>query len=127
MIFCSFCGRQHDSTACPPQTHYQSNPLHEYLTHVDLLSVIRSQANYIVALEEKLRGEKLETKIVEVPIETNTEKVALFKDLLTFILKEETRPESQEEWVHATHEATKIVANLQTTIEFIKSATNRNV
>jgi hypothetical protein len=127
MIFCSFCGRQHDSTACPPQTHYQSNPLHEYLAPVDLLSVIRSQANYIISLEEKLRGEKLETRIIEVPIETNTEKVTLFKDLLTFILKEEIRPESHEEWVHATHEATKIVANLQTTIEFIKSATNRNV
>ena len=80
-----------------------------------------------MSLEEKLRGEKLETMIVEVPVETNTEKVSLFKELLSFILKEETRPESHEEWAHATHEATKIVANLQTTIEFIKSAMNRNV
>jgi hypothetical protein len=125
MIFCSFCGRQHDSTACPPQQYYQVNPVSDYLKIEDLLAIIRSQSNHIITLENLLKEKENITKIVEVPIETNTEKVELLRDLASFTLGRNVNPDDLELLKNEIHECMKIIADYKATLEFIKSATSR--
>ncbi len=127
MIFCSFCGRQHDSTACPPQQYYQVNPLSEHLKIEDLLAIIRSQSSHIITLENLVKEKESVTRIVEVPIEVNTEKVQLLKGLLSFVLRKDANPDSEDEWTRATQEATKTIADLQATLDFIRAATQKNI
>lgn len=127
MIFCSFCGRHHNTTACPPQQYYQVNPLSEHLKIEDLLAIIRSQSSHIITLENLLKEKDNVTRFVEVPIEVNVEKVQLLKDLLSFVLRKEVNPEADEEWTRATQEATKAIADLQTTLDFIRAATQKNI
>ena len=124
---CSYCGRKHEGVVCPPQQYYEVNPLSDYLKIDDLFSVIRSQSSHIIALENLLKEKDSVTKFVEVPIETNTEKVALLKDFLRGVLRREIEPQSVEEWSIYTQEARKIIADLQTTLEFIKAATQKNI
>ncbi len=126
MTYCSFCGRQHSTTACPPQQFYQPNPLSTYLDVDALLSVIRSQAQHVQLLEAKLSGEQQETKIIKVPIEVNEEKVQMLKDLLTFIHGKEINPSKEEEWNELFHEAAKIISDQRATFDFIKSALVRS-
>lgn len=127
MIFCSFCGRHHNTTACPPQQYYQVNPLSEHLKIEDLLAIIRSQSSHIITLENLVKEKENVTRIVEVPIEVNVEKVQLLKDLLSFVLRKEVNPESDDEWTRATQEATKAIADLQATLDFIRAATQKNI
>lgn len=125
MIFCSFCGRQHNTTACPPQQYYQVNPLSEHLKIEDLLAIIRSQSNHIITLENLVKEKEGVTRIIEVPIEVNVEKVQLLKDLLSFILNQEVNPESEEEWTKISQDAMKTIANFKTTLDFIRAATQK--
>jgi hypothetical protein len=125
MIFCSFCGRQHNTTACPPQQYYQVNPLSDHLKIEDLLAIVRSQSSHIITLENLLKEKENITKIVEVPIETNTEKVALLKDLLMFILCREINPDDLESLKRDVNDSTKIIADFKAALDFIKSATQR--
>lgn len=127
MTFCSFCGRHHNTTACPPQQYYQVNPLSEHLKIEDLLAIIRSQSSHIITLENLVKEKESVTRIVEVPIEVNTEKVQLLKDLLSFVLRKDVNPDSEDEWTRATQEATKAIADLQATLDFIRAATQKNI
>ena len=65
------------------------------------------------------------TKIIEVPIETNTEKVVLLKDLLTFILCREINSDDLESLKRDVNDSTKIIADFKAALDFIKSATQR--
>jgi hypothetical protein len=125
MIFCSFCGRQHDGTACPPQKYYQVNPISDHLKIEDLLAIIRSQSNHIITLENLLKEKENVTKIVEVPIETNLEKVDLLRDLLSFILSKEIQSEDIDSLKLASNDAIKSIADMRSAIQFIKSAAQR--
>ena len=125
MIFCSFCGRQHNTTACPPQQYYQVNPLSDHLKIEDLLAIVRSQSSHIITLENLLKEKENITKIIEVPIETNTEKVVLLKDLLTFILCREINSDDLESLKRDVNDSTKIIADFKAALDFIKSATQR--
>ncbi len=103
------------------------NPLSEHLKIEDLLAIIRSQSSHIITLENLLKEKDNVTRFVEVPIEVNVEKVQLLKDLLSFVLRKEVNPEADEEWTRATQEATKAIADLQTTLDFIRAATQKNI
>lgn len=122
MTFCSFCGRQHSTMACPPQELYQPNPLATYIDVESLFSIIRSQAQHIQILESKLHGEEQNTKIIEVPIEINEEKVIMLRDLLSCIHGKELRDTSETELKQLFQEAIKIIVDQKTTLEFIKSS-----
>jgi len=126
MIFCSFCGRQHNTTACPPQQYYQVNPLSDHLKIEDLFAIIRSQSSHIITLENLLKEKENITRFIEVPIETNTEKVSLLKDLLTFILGREVDVLDNDSLTASVHDATKVIADLKATIDFIRAATQKN-
>jgi hypothetical protein len=108
--------------ACPPQEFYQPNPLSTYLDVDSLLSIIRSQTQHIQLLENKLRGDEQNSKIIEVPVEINEEKVIMLRDLLSSIHSKEIDPKSEEEWKESFHDALKIISNQKATFEFIKSA-----
>jgi hypothetical protein len=121
MIFCSYCGRQHNTTACPPQESYQPNPIATHLDVESLLSIIRSQAQHIQLLEAEVRGEK-NTKIVEVPVEINEEKVIMLKNLLSCIHDKEITFSTNDELQESFQDAIKIISNQKTTLDFIKSS-----
>lgn len=122
MIYCNFCGRQHLGTACPPQELYQPNPLATYIDVESLFSVIRSQAQHIQLLEASIHGEQKNTKIVEVPVEINEEKVIMLKDLLSCIHDKEITCSTDDELKEVFQDAIKIISNQKTTLEFIKSS-----
>jgi hypothetical protein len=122
MIFCSYCGRQHNTTACPPQELYQPNPIATHLDVESLLSIIRSQAQHIQLLEANIHGEQKNTKIVEVPVEINEEKVIMLKDLLSCIRDKEITCSTDDELKEVFQDAIKIISNQKTTLEFIKSS-----
>lgn len=125
MIFCSFCGRQHDSIACPPQQYYQVNPLSDYLRVEDLLAIVRSQSNHIITLENLLKEKECVTKIISVPIETNAEKVQLLVDFLKFVLEEDVDSDDLEVLRLKFNDAIRTVSEFKTALEFIKSTTRR--